>query len=711
MISFVAKSKGWDVLFIQDVKNGDIIKKIDVNADGLSAPDWSPMGDSIILSATINGQTDLVLIDVEEESYSRLTNDPADQLSPRFFPDGKKIAFTYYPEVTIEVPPDFAGERKNTLSEMDFLAPDNIRDDVSLDIYEMDLSSAAIQPLVETEGDDTSPTILRDGKTIIYTSDESGITNLYVGDIETGDHHRFTDIIGGLFSPEGDEDKGRITFSAFVHGGYDIYISDDFDELIKRRYTDEETFEDMVAVSDETEQEIGDSIPVLLEPQEMLTADVLNKASIDTIATELLESASGDVDSLLSTFSPKSLQEPLPAILTSRRDSIPGLGSKSVAIEGIDEAVRSEEITMRGATVSDYKARLAPDYIGQGAGFYYSTGFGFGVANTIALSDMLGNHRLVFSLSIYRDLENSDFFGSYFYLKKRINYGFGAFQFKNYLNSRMSSVGESFNYYRLFSERNYGVFGLVSFPFSTFYRMDLELQAFVSEREFYERVDVDPYTNSVRFVPGTTSRRRLIEPTLSFTHDASFFRAFGPVDGSRWTISFAKGVSFGDEDVSRSTVFLDYRWYKTLFYRNSFAFRLAGAVSEGDDAREFFLGGPTTLRGADYLEYSGTRMGLANFEYRFPLVDALIFGWPGRWGFTNIGGSLFFDAGATWDKDDFTAFREDVDGVQFQDIRADFGFGTYFYLGYFLLNFQFAWPTDLKDTGGNRFHFFFGPAF
>lgn len=712
MLAFVAKSKERDALFIQNVKDGDIVKKIDIHADGLSAPDWSPMGDTIILSATINGQTDLFLVDIEEETYSRLTNDPADQLTPRFFPDGKRVVFTHYPKVTIEVPADFTGENKNVLSEMDFLAPDNIIDDVSLDIYEMDLTSAAIRPLIQTDGDDISPTVLRDGKTIIYTSDESGITNLYVGNIETGEHYRFTDVIGGLFTPDIDEDKGRITFSAFVHGGWDIFISDDLEELLKRRYTDEEILEEMVAVNSAL-AEPTDSVPEMVGPQPSLTDEVLEKASFDTlaIAAELLESASGDVDSLLSTVSPRSLQGAPTALEYSHRDSIPQAKEKSVGVEGIGEAVRSEEITMRGATVSKYKTRLSPDYIGQGAGFYYSTGFGFGLANTIALSDMLGNHSLIFSISMYRDIENSDFLASYYYLKRRINYGIGAFQFKNYLNSRMSSIGESFNYYRLFSERNYGIFGLVSFPFSTFYRMDLELQAFISEREFYERVEVDPFTNSVRFIPGDASRRRLIEPTLSFTHDASFFSSFGPVEGSRWTISFSKGLNFGGDDVSRSTVFLDYRWYKTLFYRNSVAFRLAGAFSEGEDARAFFLGGPTTLRGFDYLAFSGTRMGLVNVEYRYPMIDALIFGWPGRWGFTNVGGSLFFDAGSTWDKDDFTALREDVDGLQFDDIRADFGFGTFFHLGYFLLNFQFAWPTDLKNVGDSQFHFFFGPAF
>ena len=46
-------------------------------------------------------------------------------------------------------------------------------------------------------------------------------------------------------------------------------------------------------------------------------------------------------------------------------------------------------------------------------------------------------------------------------------------------------------------------------------------------------------------------------------------------------------------------------------------------------------------------------------EYRFPLVDALIFGWPGRWGFTNVGGTAFFDAGLAWDNDLDRGFDND----------------------------------------------------
>jgi outer membrane protein assembly factor BamA len=357
--------------------------------------------------------------------------------------------------------------------------------------------------------------------------------------------------------------------------------------------------------------------------------------------------------------------------------------------------------------VSDYKLKLSPDFIGSG-GFYFATGYGFGLANTIALSDILGDHRMVFSFNLQSDIADSDIFASYHYLKRRVNYGVGLFQFRNFLNSPVSSIGESFGNYKLFAERNYGLYGVVSMPFSTFDRLDLELQAFVSERQFFEEYLSDglAYYEQTR-----ESTRRLVEPSLSYVHDASFYDMFGPVEGSRWIASVAQGIGFNEKDVSRSTLYLDYRRYKRVFYRNSLAFRLAFAGSEGADPRTFFLGGPSTLRGYDYLAFDGTRMAVGTLEYRFPLIDALIFGWPGRWGIGNIGGRLFFDAGAAWRKGDITPFRRDVSGLRFQDLRGNFGVGTHFYLGYFLLNFQLAWQTDLREVYASHFTFFIGPAF
>ena len=45
-------------------------------------------------------------------------------------------------------------------------------------------------------------------------------------------------MLGGLFTPSVHEEKGRIAFSAFVRGGWDIYVSDDLQTMLSRHYAE-----------------------------------------------------------------------------------------------------------------------------------------------------------------------------------------------------------------------------------------------------------------------------------------------------------------------------------------------------------------------------------------------------------------------------------------------------------------------------------------
>jgi YD repeat-containing protein len=725
-VAFVAKSKGHDTVFIMDTDSGKIKKKIrNFDVGGMAAPDWSPLGDKIVLSATYDGQTDLAVIDVETEQFTRLTYDAADQLSPQFYPDGKRVAVTYYPEITVDVPPDFSGDNLNVLSQMNFLDGKNVTHGFSYDIWEHDIETGRSRPLVQSSGDDTNPLVMADGKTLIYTSDESGINNLHAGNLVTRNFYRVTDVLGGIFAPDINEETGRITFSAFRRAGFDIYISDDLDGMLGRRYEDAESLPLAHALGTtpyDSPRGVDEMVAESKREREaaaMAAMAAFTGAAADTTARNALgvPVVEGPEDPLdISTFMPPIRQ-------SAGSSARVGGGQPGDGIANPDgvETIRSSEamtpsrgdgIDFTGGTVKPYKTRLSPDFIGQGAGVYFSTGFGFGMSNSVALSDMLGNHRLGFSFNLYSDISESDFLVSYYYLKKRIDYGLGVYQFKNYFNSRVTSVGETFGSYKLFSERNFGLFGLASVPFSKYYRMDVEVQAYMSFREFFDNRAISGPDQVL--VSANKSTRRLLEPSISLVHDSSFWGYYWPVEGSRWRLSVSKGISFGTKDVARTTAYMDYRWYKMLFYRNSIAFRMMGAVSEGRDPRVFFLGGPLTLRGYDYLQFEGNRLAMAQFEYRFPLLDALIFGWPGRWGFQNVGGTVFFDIGSAWWNNQLKVFEygeNDVRLNQLRDVHANYGVGMYVNMGYVLLNFQFAWPTDLYTTRDYQFHFYIGPAF
>jgi Tol biopolymer transport system component len=715
-ISFVAKSNGEDRLFIMEVPSGRITDEIELPLDFFHSPSWSPRGDEILVVGTIFGQTDLYTYDLASKELAQLTSDPEGERDPSWFPESDRIVFTRFPVSIVqpEFAPDSTGVIK--LNDVDFKSMDNLSR-VDGDIWSLDLESGAMEMLISTPGNDLSAVVLPGEEEIIFTSNEKGVSNLYRGSIIVGSYYRFTDVLGGLFTPSYSPKKDRLVFTAFSYAGYDIFVMESFSAKSKISYS---TGSPML--SDESRsQEIG--------PEHYLTAgsepDTTGEATAgaDTASVPVTPRPEGDeatvrIEGVISSpyrGAPEDILTPHHWPIY-QEEGFPDIVVEEDMDEDIppDSLTSIRELALREiGTVKPYNLKFSPDYVGNGMGLFFSTGFGFGMVNQIAFSDLLGDHHLYFSFNIYRSFEDSDLMFSYYFLKKRIDYAVGAFQFKNYLNSRVSSVGETFLDYRLFTERNYGIFGLVSFPFSTFTRFDLEFQGFISEREFFDRLELNEFGDYM-LVPGDRTTRRLFQPTLSLVHDSAYYGLFGPVIGSRWMLSVSRTIPFSGGDVSRTTAFFDYRKYMPVWYRNYLAFRTMGAVSEGSDNRLFFLGGPLTMRGYDYLQFSGSRMVMGSLEYRYPLLDAIIFGWPGRWGISNIGGTVFLDSGAVWGDD---VYIEPIDPRIkpriIEDIKfySDFGIGFYMRFGFLILNFQVGWPTDFSRTGEPMYHFYLGPMF
>ena len=716
-IAFVAKSSGREKLFVIEVPGGRIVEEIALPLDFFYSPSWSPEGDRFVLVGTHNGQTDLYVYHMGEKSLSRITDDVEDEGDPAWFPDGSAVIYSRYPITAIQpnFEPDSTGVER--LADIDFRDRGNVMS-VKGDIWGVDIATGVKRELIATGGDDNAPLVLADGEEIIFASDESGIPNLYRGSLDVGSYQRFTDVLGGLFAPAYSAEKDRLVFTAFSYAGYDLFIMDGFTEKSRISYS---------TGSPQMVEEYLRSLPGEDERDGTKEVEAGGAAAADSMPGPDAEQGiagvigeherglelSGRVETVMRGERPSD----------TRKVGIADTGGgppQVVVNEDDDEDVHPdtlaairERVKKKVGTVQPYDIKFSPDYVGNGMGLFFSTGFGFGLVNQIAFSDLLGDHHLFLAFNIYRSLEDSDLMISYYYLKKRVDYAVGAFQFKNYLSSRVSSIGETFLDYRYFTERNYGIFGLVSFPFSTFTRLDLEFEGFISEREFFDYT-VEDASGAITFVPGDVSQRRLFQPTLSLVHDSAYFGSFGPVIGSRWMLSVSRALSLAGSDISRTTAFFDYRKYLPLFWRNYLAFRGIGAVSTGDEPRFFFLGGPLTMRGYDYLQFSGPRMLLFNAEYRYPLIDALVFGWPGRWGIGNIGGTLFMDSGAVWGDDRYIeTLPRGIKPRIVNDLEfySDFGLGFYMRFGFLILNFQLGWPTDFSRTGDPFFHFFIGPMF
>ncbi|MAE50429.1 MAG: Tol-Pal system protein TolB, partial [Micavibrio sp.] len=57
------------------------------------APRFSPDGDKVIMSQSLNGNTDIYEIDIRTKAKTRITSAPSIETAPSYSPDGKQIVF------------------------------------------------------------------------------------------------------------------------------------------------------------------------------------------------------------------------------------------------------------------------------------------------------------------------------------------------------------------------------------------------------------------------------------------------------------------------------------------------------------------------------------------------------------------------------------------------------------------------------------------
>jgi Tol biopolymer transport system component len=98
------------------------------------------------------------------------------------------------------------------------------RTDGYRDILIVDVASGKVEEVTHDRAIDMEPAWARDGKTLYFDSDRTGITNIYAYDLDTKRLWQVTNVLGGAFQPNPSPDGTRLAFDALVpKGGYDLY--------------------------------------------------------------------------------------------------------------------------------------------------------------------------------------------------------------------------------------------------------------------------------------------------------------------------------------------------------------------------------------------------------------------------------------------------------------------------------------------------------
>ncbi|MCU7495079.1 MAG: biopolymer transporter Tol [Ignavibacteria bacterium] len=187
---------------IHDIYVYDLNEKEETRlTHGLRAnqPFVSHDGSKIVFVYQKDGTSNLGLVDIKGKGFKRLT----------FFENGEQV-----------FNPRFSNDDQSVVFDC---ANANGRD-----IASVKTDASGLEYLLQTKADERNPVFGPDGK-LYYSSDESGIFNIYSMDLRTKATEQLTNVIGGAFMPSVDQ-KGNIVYAGYSSTGYKILFLDTLEQ-------------------------------------------------------------------------------------------------------------------------------------------------------------------------------------------------------------------------------------------------------------------------------------------------------------------------------------------------------------------------------------------------------------------------------------------------------------------------------------------------
>jgi Tol biopolymer transport system component len=716
-VAFLSDRTGYFDLYVLDVNTKKLEKVLRGERSGNfeelkwldSRISWSPDG-RMITFASKAGRTDAIyLLDVKKKKVRHHFRWRLDAMfKPTWSPDGKKIAFVgvnkgqsdiYYVDiatgelhrVTEDVfsdddpawSPDskaivFTSDRRDSLRVTSDGSPFKMHllNYSQTDIYLLTLGEDSAKRITDTETNERAPVFAPDGVTLVYSSDANGVYNLYRLNLETGVREAFTNCLTGCLQPSYSANTRRLVFTALDNGGYDVF----------------------------------------------LLKDALEQPAIQLTPTPYRLKGKIDFEEIPLSSGPARHEAHEPS--RSYAHYVFAVGGGIETKEPHDSLkTATSRLPGGGFTSKAYRVKLTPDFVYATAA--YSSFFGVQGTSQILFSDVLGNHLLYLNTDLYYDfnnLDNTNFAFEYYYLPRRINYGVSLYRNVYYLDA-----GE-------IRDRTIQVGLYLAYPFTKYARAEFDLTGHIIDRDEYN-FDVDKYQY--------TSKRRAILPQLAYVHDTVLWGLTGPINGDRYRFSYAYAPALQSSSTPNpwgASFYVakgDVRHYMRLGRRYTWAARVTGGFSGGEEPPLFFLGGVwnwinrnysrdipisdiddfyfgsfvVPFRGGNYFDRQGTRFFLTNQEFRFPMIRELKFGWPLPLELSSVQGAIYTDIGTTWNGDNLRIAEHTPKGWHLRDLQMGFGLGPRLQLGFVVLQWDIAWRTDLLKTTKAVYYLSLGSEF
>ncbi len=201
-LEVVRNTNLFDDIYYHDMrKDREVRVTTDVRARD---PNPSPDGTRLLFVTNRLGGTRLAVLDLAAHSLPAKTSDivflteesPLQYEGPRWSPDGTRIAVSV--------------RQQNG----------------SKDIWILDGQGRKLAEVTHDRAIDGSPAWSADGTYLYFSSDRSGIYNIYAYEFETKTLFQVTNVLGGAFSPSPSADNTKLVYTSYSARGYDVHELD-----------------------------------------------------------------------------------------------------------------------------------------------------------------------------------------------------------------------------------------------------------------------------------------------------------------------------------------------------------------------------------------------------------------------------------------------------------------------------------------------------
>jgi len=725
-LAFTAQRGGKDVLYVLDVNDRSVVRRLDTGLDAMVGPSWSPDGKRIVFSGLTAGMSDLYVIDADGTNLRRLTNDPYGDVMPAWSPDGTKIAF--------------ASER-GPQTRLEVLKYGKWQ------ISVLDLAAGTTEVLPGQAGKNLNPQWSPDGKTLAFISDRAGIPQVFLYDFADRQHYQLTHLVGGVQSVTENSpaltwasDADRMAFVYFENNGYTVWQVANPRALRKSAFRDAQ----VVATGAASGGAVLTDSAAIRRVRERAAAE----ATVSQIVAKVTTAADSVPRPPAAGRDPRrqSVYRADAGIRAADKlpDNLGAAGSGVTVAELLDSATFALPDTTKFLD-GRYPGRLRPEYISRPQVGYAQDSYGRGVygGTTIVLSDLVGNRHLALAGGINGRIEEAQVFAAYTSLGSRFQYTAGIQQQPSFflLGAAQTPVSstQAIQEQALarFIQRSAFLAGL--YPLNRFNRfeygaslnnIDRSLMFISYGVDYAYGYSTQPQLDSIIHM----SSLNFVAPYAAFVHDNTINGLTGPIYGQRYRFELEHAAG----NLSWTNYNVDYRRYDALLFSYlTLATRVQTAISVGSDSAEAnfpkYIGRADMVRGYDRENYYssscgtaaasgasecsatqllGSRVAFANVELRFPVFRSFKLRRT-TISFIPIDGLIFADAGMAWSKGQTVSVSRPANydwSTQRYAMRS-YGYGFRVNLFNFaILRLDKSYPLDAASKKGYWF-WTLGPSF